>query len=401
MANEFVTWQQAADAVAFQTYNNSKYLQAADTQYAETYEGSEFGDTIQIKQPVIYTATDGRTLSNQDSKRPKVNLTLNIQKHVAMNFTIDEQAVNLDKFNEDHARPAGEALADSMDVQAATALYQQCYNAIGTPGAGGPKTLFAILETAARMHDFNTPLESPMDLSFITKAINSAYITDSLKGALNANISDAAITAGMIGEAGGMMVGRSHNVPVHVVGDYDGTPLVNGATAEGAAAVVMDGAASDVAGWLKKGDIITLAGVNAVNRINKSDLGYLRQFTVTADVTTAASAASIPVSPPIYAASDGLQNVTALPADNAVITVLGTANASYSQSVGVHSRALGMATVPLPLPAAGEKARSTYKGVSVLLTKEWDPTDAKDIIRADILGGVSLVYPWHACRYYG
>jgi hypothetical protein len=41
-----------------------------------------------------------------------------------------------------------------------------------------------------------------------------------------------------------------------------------------------------ITGTLKKGDIVTFAGVNAVNRVTKDSLGTLRQFVVTADVAT-------------------------------------------------------------------------------------------------------------------
>lgn len=400
MANTFVTYQKAADAIAFQTYNNSKWLQAADTQYASDWGNSEFGDTIQIKQPMLYVANSGRTLVNNDSVRQKVNLQLNIQEHVAMQFTIDEQATDLDNFDRDHARPAGEALADKIDLACSQIVVDECYNAVGTPGGAGPSTLFHLLETGARMGEFGTPLENPQELMYITTMLGAANITDSLKGALNTSITDEAIRAGMVGEAGGFMLGRSQNVIRHLVGNYNGTPAVSGAVAEGATTVALDGGSGNRTGYLRKGDIITFAGVNAVNRINKSDLGFLRQFVVSADFDSALGAGTVSISPAIQA-SGPQQNVSALPADNALIVVLGTAATTYAQSAGVHSRAIALATVPLPLPAAGEVARSTYNGVSVLLTKQWDATDAKDVIRADILGGAALAYPWHACRFYG
>lgn len=400
MANRFVTWEQATQAIAFQTYNSSKFLSAADTQYARDFQGSDFGDTIQIKKPVIYTAVDGRTRGTQDSKRPKVNLQLNIKKHVPMDFTIDEMAVNLDDFNREHARPAGQALADAVDLAIAEAIADQVYNAIGTPGAGGPSTLFHLLETGARLHDFNGLSENPQDMMFITTALGAAKITDSLKGALNTNISEEAIRAGFIGEAGGFMLGRSNNVIRHVVGAYNGTPLTAGATADGAVTVAFDGGSGNVTGYLKKGDIVTFAGVNAVNRINKADLGYLRQFVVTADVDTTSGAGTIPISPAIIA-SGPEKNVTNVPADNSAVTVMGTASQTYAQSVGLHKRAIALATVPLPLPAAPEAARAEYEGVSVLLTKQMNTATRGDIITADILGGVTIAYPEHACRYYG
>ena len=57
------------------------------------------------------------------------------------------------------------------------------------------------------------------------------------------------------------------------------TYTVNGAGQSGSSITV-----TATVGPLKKGDIVTFAGVNAVNRVNKNDIGTLRQFALTADV---------------------------------------------------------------------------------------------------------------------
>jgi hypothetical protein len=50
------------------------------------------------------------------------------------------------------------------------------------------------------------------------------------------------------------------------------------------------------------GDRFTIAGVNAVHHISKTDTGQLKTFTVTAIVSGAGGTGTIQISPPIIAA---------------------------------------------------------------------------------------------------
>ena len=98
------------------------------------------------------------------------------------------------------------------------------------------------------------------------------------------------------------------------------------------------------------GDVITFAGVFGVNPQNYETTGLLQEFVVLEDVDTdGAGAGSIKISPSLNdgtatttnAAGDTIslkayQNVTALPADNAPITVLGAANTTYEQNYLLH-----------------------------------------------------------------
>ena len=67
--------------------------------------------------------------------------------------------------------------------------------------------------------------------------------------------------------------------------------------------------------------MFTLAGVKAVNGQNRQDLGYLRTFTVTANVSSAADGtASVPIYPPITIAPSPAQTVTASPFTDTITT---------------------------------------------------------------------------------
>jgi hypothetical protein len=154
-------------------------------------------------------------------------------------------------------------------------------------------------------------------------------------------------------------------------------------------------------GWatsqdLKAGDVFTIAGVNMVNPRTKADTGILQQFVITADVTTNASAAAdtnLTIAPPIIT-SGPHQTVTAVPADNAAITVLGTANTGYKQNLFYHKNAFAVAVVPLEMPqGVTDGARVTKNGLSIRLQPYYDGTNDVGNYRFDLLYGRKLIDP--------
>ena len=87
-------------------------------------------------------------------------------------------------------------------------------------------------------------------------------------------------------------------------------------------------------GLIKVGDCFTIAGVNALHPINKEDTGQLRTFRVTQIISGGGGTGVIEITPPIVArtvagggnaAEENYRNVTAAPANGAVVTFLNTA----------------------------------------------------------------------------
>jgi len=155
-------------------------------------------------------------------------------------------------------------------------------------------------------------------------------------------------------------------------------------------------------GTLTKGTVFTIAGVNAVHPQTKADLGYLKQFVHTGTSVTAngSGQATLTLSEPIYSSASGsLQNVSALPADEAAITVVGSASTTYSQSLMFHKDAFRVCSVPLILPTSAEFAeQASEDGINVAIVRGFDTLTRKMITRVDFLGGLAAVYPRWACR---
>jgi hypothetical protein len=85
---------------------------------------------------------------------------------------------------------------------------------------------------------------------------------------------------------------------------------------------------------VKVGDAFTIAGVNSVHHISKTDTNQLKTFRITRIVTGAGGTGTVEIEPPIISGGGSTRaeleykNVTASPANGAVITFLNTVAAS-------------------------------------------------------------------------
>jgi hypothetical protein len=162
-----------------------------------------------------------------------------------------------------------------------------------------------------------------------------------------------------------------------------------------------------ITGTLNPGDVITVAGVNAVNRANFANLGTLMQLVVTAAVANGAT--SIPIYPPIIPPASstpyaGLpytpqqyQTVTASPANSAVVTPFANPGVTYRENISYAPDAITLVVAPLWIPP-NEKgviaaARHNYDSLSMRSLVCYEPTTDQPIDRLDILFGSGVPRP--------
>jgi hypothetical protein len=168
---------------------------------------------------------------------------------------------------------------------------------------------------------------------------------------------------------------------------------VNGAGQTGLTLVV-----GALAGSFNQGDIITISGVDSVNRITKQDTGALRNFTVTAPAAAGSTTISIypAIVPPTGTGQTQYQTVTASPANGATISYAGllTANQSYRKNFAFCPEAITMATADLELPrGVHEAAREEFDGVSMRMVTQYNIATDQFITRMDVLFGFLYIRP--------
>jgi hypothetical protein len=229
------------------------------------------------------------------------------------------------------------------------------------------------------------------------KVVNDPYtqarVVGSLAGLFNPvrDISKQ-YTSGQMQQALGFDWLMDQTVIKHTVGTFS-AGTVNGAGQTGLTLVT-----NAITGTLNVGDIITIANVNAVNRITKQTTGQLRQFVVTAAAATGAT--SISIYPAIVAPIGGnpvqYQTVTASPANAATISLDPTyvASSTIRKNIAYAPQAVTMATADLELPkGVHEAAREAFDGISMRMVTAYNVSTDQFITRLDILYGYLWVRP--------
>lgn len=378
-----------------------------DEEYAQNPNGYKIGTTITIRKPADFTVRDGAVASNQDVVEGSTTIVVNKQKGIDFQFTSQELTLSMNQLSERVIQPAMIQLANQIDRDL-MGLYQNVPSWVGTPG-NVVNSYADFAKAPERLDEFAVPeanrsaVLAPSDNWGLLGAQTGLYINDAAKGAYR---------SGSLGDVGGVSTFQAQNVPTHVVGVATGTPLVNGANQNvtydtvkdtGTQSLITDGWTASTTGILKAGDVFTIAGVFAVNPVTKATLPFLRQFSVVADVDSGASTgpATLTITPPIIA-SGAQQTVSAAPADNAAITVLGTGGTGYRQNLVFHKNAFALVTVPMEKPeGAVNVSRQTYKGINVRLVPYYDGTNDISKWRLDVLYGVKAIDPRLATRLSG
>jgi hypothetical protein len=403
VANSLITPTVIAKEALMQLENNLVMGNNVHREYKKEFV--KVGSSVNIRRPVKFVASDGATRVNQDVEEANDSISVDQRKHVSWKFSTQDLTLSVEEYSERYIKPAAIALANKVDLDLC-GLYDEVWNWAGTPGqtinsfadfAKAPERL----DEMAVPQDARRAVLAPADHWGLVGSQTSLYMQDVAKGAYR---------KGLLGNIAGLDTFMDQNIRQHTVGAHGGTPLVNGGSqnttyaSSGALnqqSLITDGWTASTA-VLKEGDVFTIAGVNSVNPVNKESTGNLQQFVVRADGTSDGTGnLTLTISPAIIT-SGPYQTVDAAPADNAAITVLGTASTQYRQNMAFHKNAFALVTCPLEMPdGAAFKARESKNGLSIRVVKDYDIDSDEDIIRMDILYGKKAIYPDLACRLSG
>lgn len=397
-------------------HNASAFLGNMNTDYDTMWKGKYApGSTVYARKPVQFTIRNGAAANIQDITESTTPVTVNPE--LGIDFAVSDYDLatavrndgSIDKaFRDRFLKPAGLRIAAELDSQVATLIKNQTANFVGTPGTG-PSSMADIANAQVPLDDFSCPRDG-MRYGAFTPSANAALVP-ALSTLFNPNreIGDN-FKNGVTNNMLGLNLMMSQNVPSHTVGPLGGTPLVNGGSQgltnagstdnpyAATTSLVTNGWTAAAALRLRRGDVITIAGVNAVNAETKQDLGRLAQFVVTADTSSDASGnATIVISPAIIAGG-AFQNVTARPATSAAITVqTGTAGSTYRQNLFWHRDAITFVSPEMELPnnmdMASQASLADEGSISLRFVRGFDITNNRRISRFDVLWGAAVTLP--------
>lgn len=403
MANTILTPSVIAKEVLMQFKNGMGFCRSVNKSYSKDFakRGAKIGDSEKIRKPVLFTVSDGATLSEQDVTESSVTLTIDSQKHVGFSFGAKELSLSIDDFSERYLKSAALALVNKVDVDGLALAAKTVANAVGTAGTT-PSALLTYLQSMQKVQESAGPQDD--SYSYHINPAASTKIVDALKGLFHSSSEiEKQYKRGLMGMAAGGEWHLAQNLYSYTSGQQGGTPLVNGAAQTGSS-LVTDGWSLAAANRLKAGDVFTIAAVYKVNPITKQSTGELQQFVVTADAASDAGGnATLSISPAIVT-SGGNQNVDAAPADNAAITVLQGALTVTVNNLLMHKDAFALAYAPLEKPegvhfSAVETDPDT--GISIRIVRDYDVNTDKYPCRVDVLYGWKELRPEWACRILG
>ena len=372
-------------------------------------EFNKVGSSINLRKPVTFSATEATKRTNTSIVEYAQAFTVTQQVHVSWGFTSTQLTQTVDEYSKRYIQPAALALANYVDVDLCD-LYNQVAQFAGTPGTT-PNTYGAL-------GDCQTILDNaacPEGRVAVLDPNAHWAMADGLKGTFAQKPVNDIHTKGYLGTVAGLDIHKDQNIARHLCGDYDvanSTPINKTALTAGAYQMDMDNWDTTVADALNAGDVFTIGNsaatnVYAVNPVSGVSTGVLYQFVALNDeaVVTTECTADI-----FLSTSQGCQitgqykNMSIFPATGAVVNfVNGTENTYYPQNLIFHPNAFGLVVMPLAMPAGvwGSRVTDKQTALSIRIVKDYEIYYDEEIIRMDILYGVSALHPHFACRLTG
>jgi hypothetical protein len=374
------------------------------TENFETKWGPEFnrdfavGDTITVKKPARFLVRSGMAYTGQAIKRQSCTLTLDRVRGIDFEWDDYEKAVKLERskkeLRENYFDPAGDQLANQLDLEGAEFASQNTPNVFGVLGTA-PTTSTPFLDAERRLFELSAPDDKKRLI--ISGRDMASFLANQTVQFNPADEISKQYKKGTVGMAWGWTWGRSNNLLRHTAGTWAGTVSVNGAGQSGSS-LNINCTSGDT---FKKGDKFSILNVNFVNP-NSRQLpagAQVRHFTVTADLTASATTATIAIYPAIAGPGDPYQNVDALPANTAAMTLWpGTSSPNGKVGtcgIGIARQAFGMAFAKFANPTAVEAASGATDdetGAHVSFVQQFDINGRATKTRFDMCFGFGVLY---------
>lgn len=388
MANQLLTTDMIADRALMRFSENLSFINTIPRTYDSSFkEGAPaIGDTLRVPVPQHAVITSGRVAAPAPLETIVKTVSIVDQLNFSVQYTSAELALDIEEFDKRYISQQVADLAVTVEANVQKLAANAIPNQTGDATAAWTKLAYANL--ARKYIQDNGASGAPLKMLINTAAETS--IVPALAGLFNSQKQiDVQYEEGHMGRASGFDWNCSTVSPVFTTGAGTGYKI-NGANQTGSSITVGTGT-----GVLTKGTIVTLAGCNAVHPQTKADLGYLRQFVLTADY--AGGAGNIQIYPAVTV-SGSEQNVTASPTTTGNVTTAVAASTTFGASLAYRPEAFAFVTVDLPELSGWKTSRRQYNGVSMRVTEGSSIVNDMNLTRFDIMYGFGALRPEWACR---
>ena len=396
MANTILTPDEITKNAVAVLHEELQLVNKVDRQYDSSFAkaNAKIGDTLRIRKPAQFTVADGPALSTQDFTEQQVTLAVATQKHVDTEFGTDELTLELDEFESRVSKPAMSRLAAEIETVTADNLYSQIGNYVFNSGG-------LTWKNAVQAGAIMTQNLAPTDMRYMmVDPLTQVEILDNTKGLFqSADQIKKQYEKGIIGRTGGFdWYETTYNPSIVIGADVAGT--VNDTYVAGETTITLAGfGASQV---IAKGSVITIAGVFMIQPETKKVYGSLKGIPVLTEATADGAGAVTVTIPALYSSASGaIQNVSALPANGAVVTLVGSADSTLRSSVAFHKNFATFVGADIWVPNGVHMAsKSTYEGVTLRMVSQYDINTDKAPVRFDAIFGSQVIRPELACKLF-
>lgn len=378
-------------------------LEVMNRQYDKRYEafGAAAGESIQITKPIRLTAHTTQAAVAQNFEEQTATLTNTYWSGSFLAFSASEltddlmNPNNMKLFGDDKLQAAVDTVAADVHYRVSGFLYQNTYNAVGTPGSD-PANHQVITQARAKITSYGAPLENR---AVILNPDAMASLNYGMAGLFNGQDQlKKQLVSGYVNDVSGFTFYETPILANHTRGTAvaSASYTVTGAGQTGATLNVTGGAGTT---W-KKGDVFTLAGVKAVHPLSKRSLPFLQKFVVTADATAdGGGAVALSISPSITT-SGAYQTVSGSPANGAAVVIDGTASIEYTQGFALQKDSFVFATQRIRDIGAPLEGSYAEDGINFKLTCGGDVNNMVSQARIDMKFGLAALLPEWATRIW-
>lgn len=381
MSNTIVTEERVAKSALKNLMNNCVMGSLVHRGYDSDIKAQK-GDTIRILKPVEFESKSFTTTTTvQDITEDYVPLVVDHHEDVTFEYGSKEKAMTMPDFEARYIEPAMIAIAEKID-QDLCKLGLEIDTYYGTPG-DTPDTKADILGARKNLQTQKVTLRNR---KFVMDENAEAEYLDLFSDA-DKDGSTAALREASLGRRFGLDTYMDQNIYTHtpgaLVAGASQNYAVNATIVAGVKTIVLKSTGGTLTGSVKKGDIVTFAGI-------------AQTYTVKADATAATNLITLTFE-------------QALPAINVntVATIVGVVSATgavtaYTNNLLFQKEALtiGFADLERPDGAAWSKV-VTYKGWALRCVKAYNASTKKETLSIDVLYGVKASDPRKATRLIG
>ncbi len=182
MANTVLTPDMILREAGRVFHQKAIFIGSVDRQYDDSFarQGAKIGNSLRLRDANRYTVTDGATMVVQDTVETSQTVTINKHKHVAVNFGMQELALNLDDFSKRILEPAMATLAASVESDALVNMTKDVPNIID--GDAAAFDFSHVADAQAKLGDTLTP---PDQRTLLLSNAHVAKFLNANKGLFN------------------------------------------------------------------------------------------------------------------------------------------------------------------------------------------------------------------------